>query len=198
MSRLLTPLSFAAFSWLPFGQSPGFHTVQHVPPPAFPASFSVPPASFPRSFSLDHKDIFSPRIVRFEIVRRGKIVVGITVSNRFVSSRHNVIFRSPSTAASSCSVFSDDGALHKNHRPALFPAILQDFGALFLSGGKTFKAKPSGRKPRHRERRDTCSRTRQARHPDSCFQTHPHEHLARIGDRRRPRIRNQRNILSLL
>lgn len=72
MSRLLTPLSFAAFSWLPSGQSPGFHTVQHVPPPAFPASFSVLPASFPRSFSLDHKDIFSPRIIRFEIVRRGK------------------------------------------------------------------------------------------------------------------------------
>ena len=87
------------------------------------------------------------------------------------------------------------GRFIKNHRPALLPAILQDFGALFfIRRQKTFKAKPSGRKPRHRERRDACSRTRQARHPDSCFQTHPHEHLARIGDRRRPRIRNQRNI----
>ena len=68
------------------------------------------------------------------------------------------------------------------------------FPLFFIHWQKTFKAKASGRKPRHRQRRDTGSRAGQGRHLDSRFKTKSYQFFSRVGNARRSCIRHQRDI----
>ena len=68
----------------------------------------------------------------------------------------------------------------------------------FLFWQKCLKGKTTGRKPGQSQCGNACRCSRKGCHFDALFIADPHQIFARIGDTRRTRIRDQRDICALL